>query len=172
MNAIIDSPLAVFALALVVQWGAAILGDRFRRRVRPLQKDERSDFDTVLTATLTLFALIVGFTFSMAVSRYDQRRNCEEAEANAIGTEYLRADLLPVEDAATVRELLRAYIDRRIAFYRGEENQAGRTDLAQLQNKLWQSVAHVATWQPTPVVALAISGMNDVLNTQGYTQAA
>jgi hypothetical protein len=42
--------------------------------------------DTVLTATLTLLALIVGFTFSMAVSRYDLRKNYEEAEANAIGT--------------------------------------------------------------------------------------
>jgi hypothetical protein len=46
---------------------------------------------------MTLLALIIGFTFSMAVSRYDQRRTLEEAEANAIGTEYLRADLLPAD---------------------------------------------------------------------------
>jgi hypothetical protein len=56
---------------------------------------------------LTLFALIVGFTFSMAVTRYDLRKNYEEAEANAIGTEYLRADLLPTEDGTRVRALLR-----------------------------------------------------------------
>jgi hypothetical protein len=43
---------------------------------------------------LTLLALIIGFSFSMAVSRYDQRKSYEEAEANAIGTEYARADLL------------------------------------------------------------------------------
>ena len=43
----------------------------------------------------------------MAISRYDQRKNYEEAEANAIGTEYVRADLLPGPDAAKVRALLR-----------------------------------------------------------------
>jgi hypothetical protein len=42
----------------------------------------------------------------MAVSRYDQRKNYEEAEANAIGTEYVRADLLPTTDAMSVRQLL------------------------------------------------------------------
>ena len=54
----------------------------------------------VLAATLTLLGLIIGFSFSMAISRYDQRKNYEEAEANAIGTEYVRADLLPAADAA------------------------------------------------------------------------
>ena len=87
MNPVIDNPFAVFAIAAVVQWGAAFFGDFLRRSVRPLKKDEQEDFDTVLTASLTLLALIIGFSFSMAVSRYDQRKNYEEAEANAIGTE-------------------------------------------------------------------------------------
>jgi hypothetical protein len=49
---------------------------------------------------LTLLALIIGFSFSMAVTRYDQRKNTEQ-EANAIGTEYVRADLLSPVDAAS-----------------------------------------------------------------------
>ena len=53
----------------------------------------------MINASLTLLALIIGFSFSMAVSRYDQRKNYEEEEANAIGTEYVRVDLLPAEDA-------------------------------------------------------------------------
>ena len=60
-------------------------------------------YGTILAATLTLLGLIIGFTFSMAVSRYDQRKNLEEEEANAIGTEYLRAGLLPAADAAKAR---------------------------------------------------------------------
>jgi hypothetical protein len=52
---------------------------------------------------LTLPALIIGFSFSMATTRYDQRKNYEEQEANAIGTEYARADLLSPVDAAKVR---------------------------------------------------------------------
>ena len=54
----------------------------------------------VETATLTLLGLIIGFSFSMAITRYDLRKNYEEAEANAIGTEYVRAGLLPAADAA------------------------------------------------------------------------
>ena len=54
------------------------------KRVRPLKAEERDDFGFVLSAALTLLALLIGFTFSMAVSRYDQRKNYEEDEANAI----------------------------------------------------------------------------------------
>lgn len=174
MSRIIDNPFAVFFIALIAQYGAAYIGDYLRRRSRRLKADEQADFDTVLTASLTLLALIVGFSFSMAVSRYDQRKNDEESEANAIGTEYLRADLLPANDAAKVRELLRTYVSQRILFYLGKEQRTNEVspNPAKLQAELWSAVAHVATVQPTPVVALAISGMNDVLNSQGYTQAA
>ena len=111
----------------------------------------------------------------MAASRYDQRKNYEEAEANAIGTEYLRADLLPADDAAKVRELLKSYLDQRVQFYQiTDELQLGQIDTqtAQLENQLWTIVQVVAAKQPTATVALAVSGMNDVLNSQGYTQAA
>ena len=118
MIRIVDSPFLVFIVSLLAQCGAAYVGDLLRRTVKPVKTEERADLDTVLTATLTLLALIIGFTFSMAVSRYDLRKNYEEAEANAIGTEFLRADLLPAEDAANMRRLLRGYIDQRVVFYR------------------------------------------------------
>jgi hypothetical protein len=134
----------------------------------------REDFDIIRNASLTLLALIIGFSFSMAVGRYDQRKNYEEAEANAIGTEYIRADLLPAQDAARVRELLRKYTQQRVLFYSRQENQADQNDAetARLQAALWSIVSNAAMTQPTPVVALVVSGMNDVLNSQGYTQAA
>src|SRR5262245_58723941 len=113
-----DSPFFVFAVVLIVQWLAAYAGDAFRRKVWPLKKEgERQDFDIVRTASLTLLGLIIGLSFAMAVSRYDQRKNLEEAEANAIGTEYLRADLLPPDDKSRVRDLLRNYCDARISYY-------------------------------------------------------
>jgi hypothetical protein len=79
--------------------------DRFlvSHEASKLEEDIREDFGVIQTATLTLLGLIIGFTFSMAVGRYEQRKNYEEAEANAIGTEYVRADLLPGADAARVR---------------------------------------------------------------------
>src|SRR5208283_3846110 len=115
MRSILDSPFIVFIVSLIVQWLAAYAGDYLRRRGRAVRKDEREDLDIVEAATLTLLALIIGFSFSMAVTRYDLRKNYEEAEANAIGTEYVRADLLPAADAVSVRELLRRYLDQRIA---------------------------------------------------------
>ncbi|HXX09102.1 MAG TPA: hypothetical protein VEJ43_13650 [Pseudolabrys sp.] len=171
-----DNPFVVFMAVLVVQWLAAYAGDALRRRTRALKKEaEREDFDIVRTASLTLLGLIIGFSFAMAVSRYDQRKNLEEAEANAIGTEYLRANLLPAGDAARVRGLLKRYCDERVSNYVArDELRVGQIDgdTAKLQAELWEAVEGVAKVQPTPIISLVVSGMNDVLNAQGYTQAA
>lgn len=175
MTASFDNPFSVFAVALVAQVIAALAGDFIRRRVRSFEQGERHDFNIVQAASMTLLALIIGFSFSMAVSRYDQRKALEEAEANAIGTEYLRVDLLPSADASRARELLRKYLDLRLAFY--EESDALRLaeigqQTASLQSELWSAVLPGAVSQPTPPMALVVSGMNDVINAQGYTQAA
>jgi hypothetical protein len=167
----IDNPFIVFVVALTAQLGAAVLGDRLCRTWWPVNKLEREDLNTALTATLTLLALVIGFSFSRAVSRYDQRKNCEEAEASAIGTEYLRADLLPPDNATKVRSLLEKYVSQRIAFYTGAASGAVE-DPARLETEMWLPVVHAATTQASPVTALAASGMNDVLNTKGFTQAA
>jgi hypothetical protein len=82
-NINLDNPFAVFLVALVLQSLAAYIGDRLCRRVRPLNEDEQHNFDTIQTASLTLLALIVGFSFSMAVTRYDQRKNLEKGEKAA-----------------------------------------------------------------------------------------
>jgi len=170
-----DSPFVLLAVALVGQWLAAYAGDVFRRKVRPLREEERGDLGLVRTAALTLLGLIIGFSFAMAVSRYDQRKNFEEAEANAIGTEYLRADILPPAEAAKLRDLLRSYLDQRIAFYVARDSgQIAQinAETARLQAELWSGVLRALTAQQTAVEALVVSGMNDVLNSQGYTQAA
>jgi len=174
MNAF-DTPFLVLAVALLAQWLAAYAGNALRKTIRPLQEDERTDFGVVLTAALTLLGLIIGFSFAMAVSRYDQRKTFEEAEANAIGTEYVRADLLPAEHAAKLRDLLRKYLDQRVAFYlAGDNDQVGRINVEtdKLQAELWSTVVRTVSPQQTPIEGLVVSGMNDVLNSQGYTQAA
>jgi hypothetical protein len=65
--------------------------------------------DLIRNATLTLLAVIVGFSLSMAVNRYDLRKALEEGEANAIGTEYVRLDLMPIDAAAATKELQERY---------------------------------------------------------------
>ena len=170
-----DYPALVFVLSFFGLSLSALIGASFLRRQRKLEEDVRQDFGLILAAALTLLGLIIGFSFSMAMSRYDQRKNYEAAEANAIGTEYVRADLLPASDAAKVRALLRNYLDQRVLFYMARDEQQIRqinARTAQLQAELWSAVLAPAAAQPTPTVALAVSGMNDVLNSQGYTLAA
>ena len=170
-----DYPILSFAVTFVLLWLAAEIGGIFRNRWSSLKDEDRADFGVVLGAALTLLGLLIGFSFSMAVGRYDQRKNYEEAEANAIGTEYVRADLLPTANANEVRELLKKYLDQRVLFYITRDQRRLsqiNADTAELQNRLWSAVRTPALAQPTPVTALAIAGMNDVLNSQGYTQAA
>jgi hypothetical protein len=172
---LLDYPLPFFLLCVLVLWLAAQVGAYFRRRRVELEEAEKQHLGLIVGATLTLLGLIIGFSFSMAVGRYDQRKNYEEAEANAIGTEYVRAGLLRAADAAKVRALLKSYLDQRVLFYTTRDprrlEQVNATT-AQLQNSLWSAVQVPALAEPTPVMALVVSGMNDVLNSQGYTQAA
>jgi len=176
MDTALNQPLVVFAASVPALWFSAWIGFSIFRRTWNLEEGLIQDFGLILAATLTLLALIIGFTFSMATARYDLRKSYEEAEANAIGTELVRADLLPPSDASKVRGLLTSYLDQRILFYTADDEQLLRkisARTAQLQSELWSATATCAIAQPTSLpVALAVSGMNDVLNSQGYTQAA
>jgi hypothetical protein len=111
----------------------------------------------------------------MAIDRHDQREALEEAEANAIGTEYLRADLLPPKASLATKDLLMQYLDQRILFYSKQDQEKIhdihlKTD--RLQNALWQEILPIARNNQTATIALTVSGMNDVLNSQGYVQAS
>jgi len=175
MTAIFDSPLLLFATSFIVLAASAWIGTSWLGRLHAPDEEVRDDYGVILTATLTLLGLIIGFSFSMAISRYDQRKNLEEEEANAIGTEYVRADLLPAADGARVRALLKEYLDLRIEFYESRDPRRLveiPVRRAKLQADLWAAVQGPALAQPTTIMALVVKGMNDVLNAQGYTQAA
>lgn len=168
-------PVILFVVSLAVLWLSAWLGASRFHSLRARLVDLKDEFGVVQSATLTLLGLIIGFTFSMALGRYDQRKSYEAQEANVIGTEYVRVDFLPDPDAAKVRQLLRAYLDQRIQFYTTRDDEelgriAART--ADLQAQLWAAVRAPASAQPTPLTALVASGMNEVLDAQGYAQAA
>lgn len=173
---LLDYPVLILPLALLVFWLSALAGAALSKTRHNAEMEiDHDDFTLILGGTLTLLGLIIGFTFSMAMTRYDQRKNYEEEEANAIATEYVRLDLLPDSDAAKVRLLVRSYLDQRVLYYRTRNDQQlkqinDRT--AQLQTEMWSAVSTLSRAHLSPVTALAVSGMNDVLNSQGYTQAA
>jgi hypothetical protein len=174
MNNLLDYPLLVFVLSFFTLCLSVVIGALVRKG-RDLEKGTHENYAVLLAAALTLLALIIGFSFSMATNRYDMRKNYEEAEANAIGTEYVRADLLPAAKAERMRVLLRKYTDQRILFYETRDMQQ-LTQInaytSRLQAELWSVVVESASSRQAPIIALVASGMNDVLNSQGYTQAA
>jgi hypothetical protein len=154
---------------------SARTGILLRKRRSKMEEDARHDLNMIVAAVLTLLGLIIGFSFSMATNRYDIRKNYEATEANAIGTEYVRIALLPATEASRARALLKEYLDQRILFYESRDERELQQINAQtvhLQSELWSTVQISASAQPTPIIALVVSGMNDVLNSQAYTQAA
>jgi len=170
-----DHPRIFLVGSLLAFWFSGWIGALWRARHGNITEEVRAYFSIVLGAALTLLGLIIAFTFSMAVSRYDQRKNYEEQEANAIGTEYVRANQLPPASAAKVHALLKSYVDQRILFYKTRSEREllqinART--AQLQSEMWSAASTSIEALPAPMSPFILGGMNDVLNSQGYTQAA
>lgn len=172
---VMDYPGLVSVLAFLLMVLSALIGNHYRKKSRALTDEEREYFTIVLSANLTLLGLLIGFSFSMAINRYEQRKNFEEAEANAISTEYVRADLLPAADAVKVKELLKKHTAERVLFYTSTRHDTLAkvwANRSELQAQLWAAILPGVEANPTPVMAVVASGMNDVINSQGYTQAS
>ena len=120
------------------------------------------------SALLAVLGLLLAFTVSMAVDRFDARKQLVIDEANAIGTAELRSRLLPEAARAESRPLFDAYLDRRVRWGEGAGDEATQERLAReatdLQNRLWQIAERAAASTPTPVFALYESSLNKVID--------
>lgn len=175
MRFVLDHPILFLVIMLAVLTTTTRIGQHLHQRRGALADDKRGEFDLVLGATLTLLSLIVGFSYSMAANRYDQRKNLEEGEANAIGTAYARVGLLADEDTARLRALLRDYTTLRVQFYTIRDRkmrQELRADTGAQQSRLWAATVSAAKAAPNVLAAQAVISMNDAINSQSYAQAA
>lgn len=150
-----------------------------RRNPAHLDEDAKSEITTIQGATLGLLALLLGFTFSMAMSRFEVRKQQVLEESNAIGTTYLRAQLLPQPQRKEVSELLGRYVDVRLQFYRAGIDHAGlreaKDQTERLQLLLWSQAAAWGTREPRSVPAgLFLQSLNEVidLHAKGLTALA
>ena len=155
--------IALFALATEV-------GFRLGRWVKAkVPESAKSHIGTLEAAVLALLGLMLGFSFAMSLSRYDIRRDLVLAEADAIGTTYLRAQLLPPPHNEEVPKLLRKYVDVRLAFYVVGIDDVGlrkaSEEAEQLHQQIWSHAIALSTeGQRTEMVRLFIESMNKVID--------
>ena len=129
----------------------------------------RSHVSTLQAASLGLLALLLGFTFSMSVTRFDTRKQLVLDEANAIGTTYLRAQLLPEPARTEVSKLLRAYVDVRLEFYQAGVDQ-GRLqkvdeNTERLHKAFWEYAVTLAGQDPRAIpTGLFVQSLNEVID--------
>jgi len=167
--AVIGGTLAgvLFVGILAALWIGRWIGKRTIARHGP---SAVPNIGSLETAVFALLGLIIAFTFSGALSRFDTRRAQIVDEANAMGTAYLRIDLVPASVQPKLRETFRSYVDSRIETYRRlHDLAAARTELARsqvLQGEVWsQAVAAVRMPGNPPMAELLVLGaLNEMFN--------
>jgi hypothetical protein len=169
-------PLWLSAAAAIVALLLAVEGGFRAGRCRSAGFTDagRAQLATLQAAVLSLLALLLGFSFSMAETRYETRRQLVVAESNALGTAALRAQLIDEPQRSEVTRLLRRYVDVRIAFHRVDAD-ATRMRLAgnetrELQGALWSRAA--AARPRDDVTSLFVQSLNDVIDLHARRIAA
>ena len=166
ITAALDSEIVFFVFAILLLLGAAELGFRCGLRVFAKGDDARRKLiGGIEAASLGLLALLLGFTFALALNRFDRRRELVVKEANAIGTTWLRASLLPEPHRAPVRDLLRRYVDARIQFHGGLDDAGVFAKTvkinAEMQGELWSHAEAAARQSRDAVTALFVGTVNE-----------
>ena len=173
--------LAMIALPLGL-FGIMLLSAAAGRRIAAWRSRLRDDASAVGTsavdaAVLGLLGLLLAFWFSSAGTRLDMRRSLIVEEANAIGTAWLRLDLLPEDAQPAVRDEFRSYLDLRLAQTPGAthaESDAVLTKrVATAQDSIWcQSVAAAPRCESDQAAVLLLDALNAMFDAGTRHRAA
>ena len=152
--------LTVFLLLLAIEGGYQ-LGIYFRKR---LPDQSTSDVNTMVAASLAFLGFLLAFMIGMAVNLFNERLHLVIDEANAIGTTYLRAGYVEEPIRTESRELLREYVDQRLALTQRGQFETAITRSQQIQDELWKRAEILAKDTPTPVTSLYLSALNEMID--------
>jgi hypothetical protein len=168
----------IFVTVFVLCLAGAELGFRLGRYLHAgADERTRSQIGTMQAAVLGMFGLLLGFSFAMTGSRYEVRKALVLEEANAIGTTWLRARLLPEPVAAEAAVALRRYVDLRLAWFDAgvdvEKLRQASEQAEQLLNRLWSTTAAAAAEDRRAVTTgLFVQSLNDVIDVNAKRQIA
>lgn len=174
-----QSSILIVGILFMSSLGAIEVGYRLGRRAQAHTNPAANAHVAIIqTALLSVLALLLGFTFSLALQRYDSRSLAVVDEANAIGTTYLRTDLLPPSIRDEVRILLRTYLDGRVQestvpLSKREQRQALLAQSSQDQEVLWRYALQAAEQDKNPVTSgLFIESLNQLIDSFDSRNAA
>ena len=172
---LLGAPMPLIAVVLYAAMIVAALVGSFLQGRRADPKEGRSsDEGYIVSSVMGLLALLVGFTFAVAIDRFDARRQLVLAESNAIGTTYLRTQLLPEPHRTHISGLLKDYTDNRVALA-----QEGRRDVPsdrmqrsdQLITELWSAtVSAFPSIDGRPLSSAYIASMNEMIDMDAARQ--
>ena len=171
-----SSQWIVFLILVILLVGLSELAWRMGFKSSMKKSDADKDTGTVRSAVLALLGLLLGFSFAIAATRHEARRELLVEEANSIGTTARRAELLPQSHASNIVQLLREYVPLRIEAHReaqfSERFATLRKRTAELQDRLWAEAVAAAAERPSPVTASFISSLNETIDLEGKRIAA
>lgn len=161
------------SMALLIELGYHI-GRRYQR-----SSDEQSKtyVVTIQGSLIGILALLLGFTFSLSLQRFDSRSEAVVEEANAIGTAYLRAQLLPASVREPTLKTLASYLGLRVRTGRlsldhAYQRQALHDQAGQQQALLWHYALQAAEEAPNPVTTgLFLQALNEMIDAYGRRDA-
>lgn len=153
----------LFAAILMLAFGE--IGFQFGIRARSrTDKEAPASLGPMVGGLLAMLAFVLAFTFSMASSQHDLRKGNVLEEANAIGTAYLRADLIDEPFRTEIRRLLREYVDVRLQAASGNDLDAALARSTEIHGLLWAQGSSAARNSPGTNTALLVQSINDVID--------
>ncbi len=168
---------AVILITSAVLLALAELGFRigaFSRRKNPEAAQGQSG--SIQGAVLGLLGLLLGFSFAMAVGRYDARRTLVVQEANSIGSTWLRTDFLPGPYKGQIRDLLVRYTQLKLDTFEStngsEEFARASKEIGDIHTQLWQNASDASVERNTPVLATFITSLNETIDLDALRKAA
>jgi len=147
--------------------GALALGQRIARTLAKRGIEAGDGAGAMNGAVFALLGLLIAFTFSGAATRFEARRSLLVEEANAIGTAYLRLDLVKPEARTTLQEMFRTYVDTRLAQYQVASVAAFRAKHVQaqrMQGEIWSLAVRSSLDVGTPAPQVLLPALNEMID--------
>lgn len=142
-----------------------------QRRFAPAVRDGENSEGLLLSAALALLGLLIAFTFSLAISRFDARREMVVSEANAIGTAWLRAGLAAGQQDRELQQAITRYTDVRLGLSTGRNAATVERETAQAQAMVWAALERTIAKAPPALVNSTVMAVNEMFDAASSRKA-